>query len=269
MPLPPSRVAEPAPRWDSGQYLRFEAERTRPCVDLVRRIELEAPARIVDLGCGPGTSTAVLRRRWPASELIGVDRSPEMLSVARGSDPSVRWVESDIGSWDPGGRVDLVFSNAALHWVPDHRRAIPRLWGWVVPGGALAFQVPVESDPPAPRHEALDALAARPRWRSYRRGDSERADVLSPTEYYELLSRGARSVDLWDTEYQHVLAGPEAIVEWVKGAGLRPWLEALPDDAERQAFLSEYRAEVERRYPRAPDGRVLFPFRRRFVVAYR
>lgn len=255
--------------WDSKQYLRFERERAQACIDLVHRIDLEAPRQIVDLGCGTGSSTAILKRRWPASEVTGVDSSVEMLEAARTSDPSVEWVHDDLESWRPDRSFDLVFSNAALQWLPDHQEVIPRLWEWVAPGGALAFQVPASGGARERWLEALRATMAEDEWRGRLHGDPPEDSVLSLKEYYDLLSRSARRIEAWDTEYCHVLNEPTAVVEWTKGTALRPVLGTLASSEEERNFLRSYRKHVERAYPREPDGRVLFPFLRRFVVAYR
>jgi len=257
------------PAWNSRQYLRFEAERTLPCRDLVQRIELEAPRRIVDLGCGPGTSTAVLLQRWPWADVVGVDSSPEMLEVARRSHPSVRWVEDDLRRWNPDHPLDLVFSNAVLQWVPDHPTELQRLWQWVAPGGAIAFQVPARETPAPAWLRTFTDIVQQPRWNGHSEGVAATFPVLSAEEYYDLFSPLARRVDLWDTVYGHVLPGPAAVVEWVRGTAIRPWLQELPSDEERAVFLQEYTHAIAAAYPERPDGRIVFPFRRRFVVAYR
>jgi len=257
------------PAWDAQQYLRFERERGLACRDLVRRIELDAPARLVDLGCGPGTSAAVLRARWPGASITGVDSSPEMLRAARAKAPDVRWLEADLGSWSPEVPYDLVFSNAALQWLPDHPRLVPRLASCVAPGGAFAFQVPATGSARERWSDALAEVLERPAWRD-RFGRSEGTDgVLSAEAYYDLLAPGARRVDLWDTEYVHVLEGPSAVVEWTKGTALRPLLDRLPVGPDRDAFLDAYARALAPRYPRRADGKILFPFLRRFAVAYR
>ncbi|HXW67288.1 MAG TPA: methyltransferase domain-containing protein [Thermoplasmata archaeon] len=257
------------PRWDSVQYLRFERERAVPCVDLVRRIELESPRRIVDLGCGPGTSARILRARWPGASVLGVDSSGEMLRGARAALPDVEWAEADLATWTPGRRFELVFSNAALQWLPDHPHLLPRLWSMVATDGALAFQVPAPGSARRTWSEPLDQVLALPAWRARLTSRAAVESVLPADAYYDLLSPSARRVDLWDTEYLHVLSGPEAVVEWTKGTALRPLLEQLPVESEQQAFLADYRRALTPRYPRRPDGRVLFPFLRRFVIAYR
>lgn len=257
------------PSWDSRQYLKFEAERTRPSRDLVRRLELLAPRRAIDVGCGPGNSTAVVQERWPAAEVLGLDSSPEMLEVARRSGVPARWLLADVRRWVPEGRVDLVFSNAALQWLPEHDREIPRLFDWVAPGGALAFQVPAEGETPPGWVQALAAVHRAPRWKALLPDWPRNYNVLPLSRYYDLLAPAARALDLWDTEYQHVLDGPDATVEWVAGAGLRPVLEKLPGEAERREFLQQFAREIPAYYPVRKDGKVLFPFLRRFVIAYR
>jgi trans-aconitate 2-methyltransferase len=253
--------------WDSEQYLRFAEERTRPCRDLSARVILGGARSIVDLGCGPGNSASVLRERWPRAELTGVDSAPDMLARARRDLPDLRWEEGDIGSWQPGRTYDLVFSNAALHWVPDHAALLPRLLTSVAEGGALAFQMPANLD--APAHRLMRELAATPRFRGAFTAPVREWHTEEIADYYDILSPHVSRLDLWVTEYQHVLAGPAAITEWYKGTGLRPFLDALPGEAEQGAFLSEYTALVAAAFPAQRDGRVIFPFRRIFAVAYR
>ncbi len=126
---------------ESKPVLAFDQERTRPAVDLVARIDLDSPASIVDLGCGPGNSTQILRARWPKSSIVGVDFSPEMIDTARQRYPFESWELADLSTWNPSQPIDLVFSNAALHWLSDHQSLIVRLFSMVGEGGALAFQI--------------------------------------------------------------------------------------------------------------------------------
>jgi len=213
------------PTWNPEQYLKFDDERTRPCRDLVARIALDHPRRIVDLGCGPGNSTAVLAQRWPDAILTGVDRSAEMICAARHKSPHLQWEESDISTWTACEPFDLVFSNAALQWVPDHHLTVPRLFGMVGPGGALAWQVPANLD--APAHHLMRELAASPPWRGHF-GETVREWFVHPPHfYYDLLAPWAAHVDLWMTEYFHIVESPAAIVEWYQGTGLRPFLDRL------------------------------------------
>lgn len=258
------------PIWDAGQYLQFEAERTQPCRDLVARIAVASPTRIIDLGCGPGNSTQVLAERWPQAVLTGLDESIEMLAAAREKFPDRNWVLGDISKWTAGpeGLFDIVFSNAALQWVPDHGALYPQLLARVAPGGALAIQVPNNLD--APAHRIAHELAMSPEWHTrFPREGARRWYVHDPAFYYDLLTPFATRIDLWETEYVQVMAGAAAIVEWYKGSGLRPYLEALRMPADREQFLAAYLAGVGAAYPARVDGRVLFPFRRLFLIAYR
>lgn len=253
--------------WDSDQYLKFASERTQPAIDLARRIVLENPARIIDLGCGPGNSTAVLAARWPAADLTGLDSSPAMISAARREFPGRNWREGDIGTWSADTAWDLVFSNAALQWVPDHARLFPHLLAQVAAGGALAVQVPANLDFPA--HQVMREIGASARWRDFFQSPVRDWHVEEPAFYYDTLAPHAARLEMWLTDYLHIMPGPESLVEWYRGSGLRPWLDALPGDAERAGFLADYLREITAAYPRRPDGRVLFPFRRLFLVAYR
>ena len=261
------------PTWNSDQYLKFAGERTQPSIDLVARIALDTPKTIIDLGCGPGNSTAVVARRWPAATITGLDSSSAMLTTARRDYPQWTWIESDIVGWaqrpaaTPANRPDLVFSNAALQWVPDHATLIPRLLEGVAAGGALAFQIPHSLE--MPHHRCIRDLAASATWRNRFTRQPVTWHVEAPEFYYDALATRATRVDLWLTDYAHVLAGPQSVLEWHRGTGLRPFLEALPDEAARDDFLREYLAALTPHYPPRTDGKVLMYFRRLFVIAYR
>jgi trans-aconitate 2-methyltransferase len=255
------------PSWDADTYLKFADERTRPSLDLVAQIALEHPARIIDLGCGPGNSTAVLRARWPRAEITGLDNSPDMIAAAREKHPEGPWVLGSIADWTAEAPCDLVLSNAAMQWVPNHQTLFPHLLRQVAPGGALAVQMPVHLFSPV--HQHILAIADDPTWRD-RMSTAKNAIVVErPSFYYDLLQPLAARIDLWETEYHHVLDGPEAIVTWIRGTGLRPFLQALETDQQRQRFETLLLAGVSAAYPRRVDGRVLFPFRRLFIIAYR
>jgi trans-aconitate 2-methyltransferase len=254
--------------WNAARYLRFEDERTRPCRDLAARIEVSGSRRVIDLGCGPGNSTAVLAERWPEADLTGLDSSPEMLSTARTGAPAVRWMAGDIAQWaeEDAERFDVVFSNAALQWVPDHAALLPRLLGRVSPGGALGMQIPAYSRQPAQR--LIREMAASAQWRARFTAPPRDWRAETPEFYYDVLAPVVSRLDIWETEYLHVLEGPEAVVEWYRGTGLRPFLSALASEEDRTNFLSEYLEGLKPYYPRRADGRVLLPFRRLFAVAY-
>jgi trans-aconitate 2-methyltransferase len=256
------------PEWDSKQYLQFEEERTRPCRDLAHRIAVARPGKIIDLGCGPGNSTAVLAQCWPESKIIGLDSSTEMIEKARRGSLGAQWVVGTIQSWADSNttKFDIVFSNAALQWVEDHAAIFPKLMEHVIPGGALGVQVPGNFD--ATAHRLMRELVASERWRS-RIGSVREWHVHDVPFYYDALAPHAQRLDLWESEYIHVLSNSAAIVEWYKGTGLRPFLEALHSNSDRDAFIADYFKLIQQAYPPRRDGRVLFPFRRIFMIAYR
>jgi trans-aconitate 2-methyltransferase len=251
------------PTWDASQYLKFSEERTRPCRDLAARVSIDSPHRIIDLGCGPGNSTQVLAARWPNAELTGLDNSADMIAQARAEHPDRRWVTADIAEWAAGeDSHSLVFTNAALQWLPDHARLFPRLMAHVATGGALAVQMPGNWDSAA--HRLMRNVAAQfPATENAREWFTHNLGF-----YYDALSPHATRLDLWATEYIHVMDGPEEIVAWYKGTGMRPFLDALSNAEDRRRFLDIYLNAIRDAYPPHEDGRVLFPFRRIFLVAY-
>lgn len=280
MPAEPTMPAVPsAATWDPHQYLRHADHRSRPFVDLLARVpELPAsgrPPRIADLGCGPGNVTRLLTARWPTAHVTGLDNSPAMLArAAELVGPTeggghLDFARADATSWTPPpGTYDLILSNATLQWVPDHVVSFPAWVEALTPGGTFAFQVPGNFD--APSHVLMRDLAASPRWRDRLGGVLRHADaVLPPGAYLERLADLGCEVDAWETTYQHLLAGEDPVLDWVKGTGLRPVLTALSDDgAATQTFLDEYRTLLRKAYPPTPHGTV-FPFRRVFAVARR
>jgi trans-aconitate 2-methyltransferase len=243
--------------WDAERYDRFEAERARPSRELIARIPLNSPRRILDLGCGSGLSTLELRRAFPQAEIVGVDLSPDMLKAAAKRLPDATFREGDAGRFDPRG-FDLVFANALFQWVPDHLSVIARLAAALPEGGALAFQLPDNEDEPS--HRLMREIAG---------GDAGvREKIGGFADYDSALSPPCDDVDLWRTVYAHRLGSVDDIVKWLEGSGLRPYLDPL--DAEGRArFLAAYRERIARAYPAQPNGAVLFPFPRLFGVATR
>jgi trans-aconitate 2-methyltransferase len=261
--------------WNPTQYLKFAAPRLRPALDLLARIELEDPKRIYDLGCGAGQLTRLMAERWPAARVTGVDSSAAMLEASRaapGGSGLVDWVQADLADWRPASTAaadapDLIYSNAALHWLPDHATCFPRLLGTLAPGGVLAVQMPRNFN--APSHTLIgDTIQAGP-WRERLASKSWRSPVAEPAWYFDMLSPHAASVELWETEYLQVLSGPDPVKEYTKGTWLVQFLEALADDGERALFEADYAARVRKAYPARADGRTLFPFRRLFMIVRR
>jgi trans-aconitate 2-methyltransferase len=250
--------------WDPQQYSRFAGQRLRPALDLIARIPLEHPQTVVDLGCGTGNVTRILRSRWPDARITGVDGSPQMLAEARQVEADIAWEQSDLAAWNAATKHDLVFSNAALHWLDDHPALFARLAGNIAAGGVLAVQMPRNFA--APSHTLMHELAASPPWREALAKLLRPLPVLAPQVYYSLLAPHVRSLDIWETEYLQILEGENPVAEWTKGTWLAPLLAALAPGA-RAAFEIEYRQRIAQAYPRQPDGKTLFPFRRLFIVA--
>jgi trans-aconitate 2-methyltransferase len=252
--------------WDPKTYLNFGAERTRPAAELLTRITLETPARVVDLGCGPGNSTALLAARWPDTELEGVDSSREMLEEARRSDVKATWSEADISTWSPHSNFDVIFSNATFQWLPDHKTLLPHLMSHVKDGGVFAFQVPRNFGEPC--HTLIHDVAKNGPWAAKLKDVRDWWNVLEPEVYFGILENVAGAIDIWETTYVQVLEGEDAVYRWMSGTGLRPFANALEGE-EHEAFLAEYRRRAAAAYPRRASGATLYPFQRLFCVARR
>ena len=249
--------------WDPERYLTYADERGRPFIELVSRIEARAPASVVDLGCGPGNLTALLRDRWPDADISGLDSSPEMIERARDVDPTITFEVGDLRTWateaDP---VDVLVSNATLQWLPDHLDLLPALVSRVEPGGWFAFQVPGNFEEPS--HTIRRDLAAEEPYAAHTKGVAVPSSH-DPHVYLDSLAPLGCRVDAWETTYLHVLTGDDPVFTWVSGTGARPTLQALPDEL-RPAFQEEFRRRLRTAYPER-EGRVVLPFRRVFVVA--
>jgi trans-aconitate 2-methyltransferase len=250
--------------WDPKSYLVFGEERTRPARELLARVAIDHPKLVVDLGCGPGNSTALLAGRWPDAELEGVDSSAEMLDDARKSDFRATWTKADIASWSPSSSYEVIFSNATFQWMPDHAQLLPRLMRHLSQGGTFAFQVPRNFTEPC--HTLIHDVAREPRWREKLAGVRDWWNVLAPEAYFDILEPHAKTIDLWETRYVQVLDGEDAVFRWMMGTGLRPFANAL-EGKEREDFLEEYRVRVARAYPRRKSGVTLYPFQRLFCIA--
>ncbi len=246
--------------WDAAQYLRFEDERLRPAIDLIGRIAHPGPARVTDLGCGAGNALPLLATRFPGAAVNGVDGSAAMLAKAKGFATQ----QADIATWTPDAPVDVLFSNAALQWLGGHDTLFPRLLSCIAPGGVLAVQMP--SMHAAPLRAEQDRIAREGLWAATLARVTSAPPILSPGDYYDLLRPRVASLDLWVTEYVHVLRGEDPVVQWAMGTSLRPFLDVL-DGTLREAFLDDYRAAMRAAYPPRADGVVLLPFRRLFILA--
>jgi trans-aconitate 2-methyltransferase len=253
--------------WDPQQYLRYSDARSRPFFDLLAPVRAEAPRSVVDAGCGPGNLTATLAERWPTARVLGFDSSPAMIERAQEhAGDRVHFAVDDATTWKPDNPVDVLVSNATLHWIDGHDLLAARWLEYLASGGWLAFQVPGNFN--SPSHVQINELLAEPRWRdALPAGTRIGAESFAPEHYLAVLADAGAEVDAWETTYLHVLIGGDPVLEWVKGTALRPILDALGDGEQRNEFLAELGARLRTAYPPGPHGTV-FPFRRIFVVAH-
>lgn len=253
--------------WNSDLYLKFEQERTRAARDLLARIPLCETRLVFDLGCGPGNSTELLTRNFPGAEVVGVDKSDNMLAVARARVPAARFVKADVAHWRPPAPADLIFANATLHFLPDHRKLIATLLASLQPGGRFAVQMPNNTHELS--HAAMRMVAADGPWADRLVPVAKSLTVIGQAdEYYDLFAPLCRSVDIWQTVYIHPLDGPQGVVDWFEGSGLRPFLDLLSPE-ESVDFLTRYRERLAQAYPRQPDGKVLLRYPRLFFVLHK
>lgn len=252
--------------WDPAQYAKFTDHRLRPALDLLARVPLDAPDSVVDLGCGPGNVTVRLAERWPHAIITGVDGSEEMLRVAREKYPQVSWEQHELASWSRAEPVDVLYSNATLHWLEDHGALVPHLFGHVAEGGFMAIQMPRNFG--APSHRIAHELAISAKWRDRLQHLVRPTPVAEPSFYYDLLAPLTQRLEMWETEYIQPLTGERPVLEWIKGTWLRPFLDAL-DPRDQIAFEADYAVRTAEAYPRRTDGVTIFPFRRLFLVAMR
>jgi trans-aconitate 2-methyltransferase len=253
--------------WSAQQYLKFADQRTRAARDLLAQVALDEPQFVYDLGCGPGNSTELLAARFPQAQVTGVDSSSDMLAAARRALPNCRFEEGDLAQWTPPSQADLLFANAVFQWVPEHMAVLKRLAGTLSPEGVLAVQMPDNMDEPS--HALMRETAADGPW-AERLQDASlvRGRLAGPPAYYNMLRPHCRHIDIWHTIYNHPLEGHDAIVEWLKSTGLRPFLNALRPE-ERDDFLAAYRERLKGAYPIMSDGCTLLRFPRLFIVAVR
>jgi trans-aconitate 2-methyltransferase len=250
--------------WNPEQYLKFAQPRLRPAIDLLARIPAANPAHVVDLGCGAGNVTRLLAERWPSASITGVDDSREMLSQAAKELPEVNWVQQSIAAWRPIAPPDVIYTNAALHWLPHHETLFPTLFNCLAPSGILAVQMPRNFL--APSHTLIaDTVESGP-WRDKLKHLLIAPPVADPQFYYRVLAPLAKTIDIWETEYLQVLQGIDPVKEWVKGTWLKQFLDVLSPD-EREPFEADYAAKLRKAYPPLANGKTLFPFKRLFIIA--
>ncbi len=251
--------------WSPSQYMKFEDERTRPARDLLAQVPLDKVRHGIDLGCGPGNSTELLIGRWGAAGISGLDSDANMIEAARKRLPGTRFDRADLASWQPTQPQDLLFANAVFQWLPDHAAIFERLMDGLVPGGVLAVQMPDNLN--EPNHLMMEETAHEGPWRdAFAKSPPRRLALAPPSAYYDRLIGKSTRLDIWHTIYNHPMNGADAIVEWVKGTGLMPYLQRVAPE-EQAHFIADYTARIARTYPLQADGKALFRFPRLFIVA--
>lgn len=251
--------------WNSAQYSKFVKERTQPSLDLISRISNLEPDNILDIGCGPGNSTAALEKAFPNAQILGVDSSEDMLGKARASHPDIRFEKCLVpdGLTQLREQYDLIFSNACIHWIPGQVHLLQTIFSKMKPGATLAIQIPLTQK--APFYQSLYRLVDAPQWKA-KLGSIHNFHNLQPEEYYDLLTGLAADFNIWETTYYHRVASVQAVIEWYKGSGLRPYLDAL--DSQGQAALQEELLhEMEKTYHTQKDGTVILKMPRMFFTA--
>lgn len=253
------------PNWNSAQYLKFKGERTQPSIDLINRIDLENPADIIDIGCGPGNSTEQLKIRYPNARIMGADSSPDMIEAAKSQYPEMEFILCDASKElsTIGRKFDIVFSNACIQWIPNHEALIPNMVELLKSGGILAVQVPMNYDEPI--HKIIDSVSTSEKWAE--KFPTRRIFYcLTAPEYFDVLSRCTEDFSMWETIYYHRMKSHEDIMEWYKGTGLRPYLEAL-SEKDGAEFERDILNEVKKAYPIQENGEIIFRFPRLFFTA--
>jgi len=251
--------------WDPDQYLQFKHERTQPSIDLVARIPMDDPKTIIDVGCGPGNSTQILLKRWPHADIVGIDSSEKMIQKARQDYPRQKWVLADAATLTTDQKYDIVFSNAAIHWIPRHDLLLERLFQIVNENGILAVQVPENQD--SPLHKSIVRVSRSGKWREYTAGREDSITYHSADYYYGQLALYTKEIAIWETTYYHIMRSHEELIDWYKGTAMKPFLDSLPDDESREEFKREVLIDCQTAYPLQPDRRILYSFKRLFFTA--
>ncbi|HOV13968.1 MAG TPA: methyltransferase domain-containing protein [Spirochaetota bacterium] len=250
--------------WNPELYLKYKKERTQPSIDLVNRIEISNPNKIVDIGCGPGNSTEILIKRWQNADIIGIDNSPQMIEKAKKDYPDYKWLLSDAKDWKPKDKYDIIFSNATLQWMSNQKELIKNLFDFLSEDGILAVQVPANSD--SPLHKALIEVSKRADYDLNTKKCRELIHYHNEEFYYDILSQLSSDFNIWTTTYYHILNDYIDLIEWYKGSGMKIYLDSLPEEKIKQNFEKSVLEECKKCYKQQKDGKIIFGFRRLFFT---
>lgn len=251
--------------WNPNLYLKYGKERIQPSIDLVSRIDMDQPVKIIDIGCGPGNSTQILAQRWPKAIITGIDNSPAMIEKAKMDYPKQDWLVLDAGTGEIEGKYDIVFSNAVIHWIPNHQALFRKFHTLLTDNGLIAVQVPIFWD--MPLGIAIAKVAKQSQWASITKEATEQYTAHDYHFYYDVLTEIFQSIDIWETHYMHVLDSHLSILEMIKSTGLRPYLNLLENDTDKQAFEDMVLKHIKNDYPLQKNGKVILPFKRLFFIA--
>jgi trans-aconitate 2-methyltransferase len=251
--------------WNPDLYLKFNKERIQPSIDLVARIDYENPIRIIDIGCGPGNSTQILCQRWPDSSIIGADNSPAMIKKATEDYPGQKWILFDAGKDEMDEKFDIVFSNATIQWIPDHDALLNKFSSMMNENGILAIQIPLFFD--MPLGVAIANIASNKKWQQATKGVKELFTIHDASYYYNQLANHFTQIEIWVTDYYHIMESHLSILEMIRTTGLKPYLDRIEDENEKNEFEAFVLDKIRKDYPMQNDGRVLFPFNRLFFTA--
>jgi len=253
--------------WNPDLYLKFKNERTQPSIDLISKINISfRPKSILDIGCGPGNSSQALLQRWPGAKLTGIDSSPNMIDKAKKSYPDNIWIVADASKYTSDTKYDIVFSNATIQWIPNHENLFKNFLNMTNDGGVLAVSVPRFDEMPISK--ILNKVAGNEKWKTATKGCAETFTRYDYQFYYNLISPDYQTVEMWQTDYIHVLESQPAIIEWISSTGMKPYLDRL-NEKEKTQFEDEVLSEVKHYYPVQNNGKVLFPFKRLFMIGYK
>lgn len=249
--------------WQPDLYLKFKNERTQPSVDLVSRIDHIQAKSIIDIGCGPGNSTQILEKKWPESDIVGIDSSPSMIESASSKYPRIKWVVADASTYQSEVKFDILFSNAVIQWIPEHEKLLSNFHSLLASGGVAALQIPQFWD--MPLGKTIDAIANRSRWQPKTAGVADLFTIHDYSFYYDTLSSLFNSVEIWETHYFHALDSHEGMLEMMRSTGLKPYLEKL-EAGEISDFEEKILEGIRSAYPSQSNGKVLLPFKRLFCL---
>ena len=253
--------------WNPDLYLQFRSERTQPSIDLIARINPIEPKSIIDIGCGPGNSTQVLVNRWPKAKITGLDSSSAMIKKAKVAYPDQEWILADVLTYEAEIKYDIVYSSAAIQWMPNHEDLLKRFHGMLSVSGVVAIQIPLFWD--MPLGKIIKNTSKDGPWKEPMKGVSDLFTIHNYSFYYDILSELFNLIEIWETQYLHILNSHLSILEMIRSTGLRPYLDKLKDDSEKNKFESEILEKVVNTYSKQKNGNVILPFKRLFLIGYK